>query len=946
MPTPDFSYKKDALRTYYDIESLPSVFTCTFLNHKSATLWFYGAECYDYISDEELVNAFYSYIAEEGADERLLLSSDIKINLLRVHENNMKELGVLRREIKKFMTCKPLASDNENKDFCEYIGWNSSSYDLPMLILMSQLLQKNSSPYDIRKLSDALISFKGRSHELGSYMQRLNPVVGGLSYTQSYNVSVFYDGHIDIAKMLRSQDDNGEQMFPPALKLQEARLGMDIIADGAVSDSNPDSVMEKDELLDFIKYNLHDVVATRMVGNTKDVKDKIFVRDMVREMYPYTSARSYSAADVLKRCPPERDITEAQLAARSFVGEKFEKPVDYSVVSYEFPVPDGEGGHKQVDLLEYMKEKEPFMPDMLYKFFDFWRGQNTSTWAQFYAASKNLSRYVGGKTNALNIPYYRKSDNGMVPIDAYIRISTGGAHGSVWAGMSEMEADTIQAWTNADATPSKTDKQKHVPTLDLKDVIHIDFTSYYPTLAVKMGIYKRKDGSDPMKETKDARVRIKEELAAYPDKSQWGDEQIAMNNQQLALKMQVNAPTGASNMHSEYALLPLDNKILSMRLIGNFTIWCLSQRMIYAGGYVVSTNTDGIYVAGMKLEDCQKVLDGFVKDYDIPVDPELCDRFINRDVSNRLELLQHDDGSWFVNDCRGRLRSGTKLMYTDAEHGHKVAYPLAVANAVIRYMVEDDNWSHKAYDRERMKAILEDIRDNSDIMAWVQIYSGSSARHLLSDGKTQQKVSRIALTKNGQALSQMSLRRPKKQEIYEIFMRKDEFATIAELSAALGMEFNDEVNRFSTKGLAFCKKTPAKQRRAEDTYEAAQVYPIGDNGRYPKDAADSILVNGIELKVWAESILTGYPTDARGKILNAAKDLWSFDLADLDMDAYLEWAESMLSVWKIGARLDFSTGTLIMEETGDIFDKSQSKPTKKMLALTDISELYRGVVNA
>ena len=109
-----------------------------------------------------------------------------------------------------------------------------------------------------------------------------------------------------------------------------------------------------------------------------------------------------------------------------------------------------------------------------------------------------------------------------------------------------------------------------------------------------------------------------------------------------------------------------------------------------------------IYITNISKETARLVLDKFVEDYGIPVDPEYVDRFINRDVSNRMELYKQHDGSYTINDLRGEMRSAGKLVYNDIDHGHKITYPLAVGNAVIRYMVDDADWNNKPYDRERM----------------------------------------------------------------------------------------------------------------------------------------------------------------------------------------------------------------------------------------------------
>src|SRR5699024_7877378 len=175
------------------------------------------------------------------------------------------------------------------------------------------------------------------------------------------------------------------------------------------------------------------------------------------------------------------------------------------------------------------------------------------------------------------------------------------------------------------------------------------------------------------------RFRIKE--TQHFDKSHWRPDEYKLDQDQYALKVVLNAVTGAGNTHNTRTLIPLDNKTMSMRLMGNMHIWCLGQRLTQAGGLVIATNTDGLYMVGLSNDEIDKVVEGYVHDYGMPVEPEYVDRFINRDTSNRIEMLEGR-----VREVRGRLRHGVQPTYTDDAIGKNVPYPLAAAHAVIRYI--------------------------------------------------------------------------------------------------------------------------------------------------------------------------------------------------------------------------------------------------------------------
>lgn len=948
----DLSYKDDAENWAYDIECLPSLFTSTFWNNDTAILWFFGSKAYDSVTDEELISAFTDYLKDPYHLEVVGLDSSYKpkVKLVRWHEGDPTIKTGMRKAIRDFMYCKSLTTSK----FTNYASWNGASYDLLVLILINNILSSKNvdtseiTTQNIRKLSDAVINFDGAPWKFAEYIENYFPLNSPLhmlksNYTLDYNTSIWYDGHIDVAKMRRSNEDGEEQKFPPALKIQEARRGMDIIADDNVSNDDPNYIMSKTELLNFVKYNLNDVFITWFEFKTRSTQEQILVRDEVRKMHPHTSARATKIIDLAKgKAPLERDCTEASLTASALAGEDGVKFIDSPAVDYAFPVPDKEqdGEFKQVDMLEYMKKTERIMPDDMYRFFSFWRGQNTSSKKDLWEAkNKAIKLHVARIGTAINVPYLHEVEDGLfAPIDAYIRFSTGGAHGSVYAGLHKMTPKQIHSWALTDKKPSKKQMKALIPTLDLKNIIHLDFTSYYPYLIMKMGIFVGSDGVDRYVQIYEERVKVKQWLAQFRDKSKWTYEQWAANDKQLGLKLQLNAGSGAANMHSKYALLPLDNKILSMRLIGNMAIWCLAQRVVHAGGYIVSTNTDGIYVANISLETVNEVLDGFVKDYGILVDPEVCDRFINRDTSNRLELIADGD-KWKANDVRGQLRSANKLVFNDTDNAHSITYPLAVGNAVVRYMVDDPDWLMKPYSRERMMDILNTIKSESTAISWVQIHKGTAVRKLVIDDTEMQKVNRVVLTKNGWKLSENKRNSVTKTMLSEVAQADDKDTSINKLSGG----------EFGVNDVSFACKQIARSRHESDKFTSVNFGKLDEehlNKCYEKGSDKVVMVARNkrgkieEFKPWSNGVVNGYPNNARGDELNSAYDLRNFDLNRLDMEQYCEWAENILSTWKGGATID-ENGYLHVVQFDDKLDHTAAKTlTNKATVDTMVNDIY------
>lgn len=942
----DFSYKKNAFRVTYDIESLPSVFTISFMTPKSYTLMFFGDETYDHITNDQLLEVMKNFARRPHNLSALGWESidSGEINLKRYYVNNKSSIEALKRDLQRVLLCYPLDTDAHlcSQNFAEYWGWNSARYDLTLIILAFIMASKpftgnavdgyqiaDVAPARIREMSDAIITFDDKEWKFPRYLEETIGI-SQKTYKLFRNEAIWADGHIDSAKFLRAEDTEGEAALPPALKKEMAKDGLDVIMDELVSISQTRSLTDQ-EIFDLIDYNMNDVMGTWLISQKPVIQAALETRDIVREMYPYTSARAMSRSLISKYTPAERDATTAQISGLVLIGPNRIKPEDNPVINYKFPLPkDGEEYPVEQDLLEYIQKKEEFIHPLLVEFFDHFRGRSCAdSWDDYLLKKEQPITHSA----TLNVPYYRDGK----PVDSYIRVSTGGAHGSVCAGLSRKTPAQVEAWIRSDEGAEGNAK----PTIDLQNVLHIDWSSFYPVMASKLQLYKTKEGVDRYTDIIKYRIHIKETLPL--DRSTWTDDDVALQEKQKGLKLILNSATGAGNMHQKYALLPLDNKTQSMRLIGNMLIWTLAQRLTQAGAYVISTNTDGLYIAGMTVPEAQAVIDLYVKDYGMDVEPEVLSRFINRDTSNRMEFVDHH--FTLVN---GIMKHGKEMEYGLQSLGQNVQYPLVAAHAALRYMVDDEAWLSKPYDRARLEQIINDLALTSSIDGWYHVFVGTKARRLTVNGQPMQKINRILLTREGDELGQeisRTLTRGDYRVLWNNVMQGKSWDEIAKEN-----DFKWTIDLPEETEVFVVKKIAKQNRRDSDKYEWIRM----PEREYSEDEWDKLwkLNNAhslavitddetyVPIKTWKTSVLSGYPTST-GRIVNLADDLDSFDMTDLDLTAYTDWAERLLAGWKITGDIPEIHLSQLDDTVGPYNHPKKLNSTDQALALID--EFYSNI---
>lgn len=165
---------------------------------------------------------------------------------------------------------------------------------------------------------------------------------------------------------------------------------------------------------------------------------------------------------------------------------------------------------------------------------------------------------------------------------------------------------------------------------------HEDFTSYYPNMLRMMSaFYNRELGYDRYEEI----FMDKERFGKLrKDKSLSADQRAFYSVQREGTKLILNSASGAGDTKADYhSPIQMNNRIISMRLIGQLFSWMIGQYQAYHGAKITSTNTDGLYSAMPSRDENNRLLAEKSADIGVPIEPEPM-ILISKDANNRIEL--------------------------------------------------------------------------------------------------------------------------------------------------------------------------------------------------------------------------------------------------------------------------------------------------------------------
>lgn len=205
---------------------------------------------------------------------------------------------------------------------------------------------------------------------------------------------------------------------------------------------------------------------------------------------------------------------------------------------------------------------------------------------------------------------------------------------------------------------------------------HEDFTSYYPNLLRRMQAFHNKGlGSDRYAEIFEQKQTFGKLMK---DKSLPEEERNHYRVMREGTKLILNSASGAADATFENNIR-MNNRIISMRIIGQLFSWRIGQAQSYEGATVPSTNTDGLYSV-MEASRNNVILANEAADIGVEIEPEPL-FLISKDSNNRIE---YDEESQSIISASG----GTTGCRKGPNPSKSLAHPAIIDWALTEYLIK------------------------------------------------------------------------------------------------------------------------------------------------------------------------------------------------------------------------------------------------------------------
>lgn len=204
---------------------------------------------------------------------------------------------------------------------------------------------------------------------------------------------------------------------------------------------------------------------------------------------------------------------------------------------------------------------------------------------------------------------------------------------------------------------------------------HEDFTSYYPNMLRMMSaFYNPGLGYDRYAEIFDNKQKYGKLMK---DKSLSKAERYKYSILREGTKLILNSASGAGDATFE-SNIRMNNRIISMRIIGQLFTWRIGQAQTIEGAQIISTNTDGLYsVLDAAIND--PILARESADIGVEIEPEPL-YLISKDSNNRIEM--EDDVEEIISASGGTLSCRQGPNPTKA-----LAHPAIIDWAMTEYLI-------------------------------------------------------------------------------------------------------------------------------------------------------------------------------------------------------------------------------------------------------------------
>ena len=221
---------------------------------------------------------------------------------------------------------------------------------------------------------------------------------------------------------------------------------------------------------------------------------------------------------------------------------------------------------------------------------------------------------------------------------------------------------------------------------------HEDFTSYYPNMLRMMSAFWNEGlGYDRYGKIFDQKTEFGHKMK---DKSFSQDERDLYSIMREGTKLVLNSASGAGDAGFE-SNVRMNNKIISMRIIGQLFTWRIGQAQTLKGASIISTNTDGLYSAGLEAELNNKILADEAKNIHVEIEPEPI-YLISKDSNNRAEIEFEGNELGKIAGASG----GTLSCRKGPNVKQNLAHPAIIDWALTEYLiVASANYKNLALDK-------------------------------------------------------------------------------------------------------------------------------------------------------------------------------------------------------------------------------------------------------
>ena len=252
-------------------------------------------------------------------------------------------------------------------------------------------------------------------------------------------------------------------------------------------------------------------------------------------------------------------------------------------------------------------------------------------------------------------------------------------------------------------------------------VIHEDFSSYYPNLLRNMRAFWNEElGEDRY-------------AAIYEDKQRYGrmlkdpgvgpGEKARLKVLRAGTKLILNSASGAGDMTMGDSPIRMNNRIISMRIIGQLFTWRIAQAQTLSGARIISTNTDGLYAAldpahGYTEEVNDRILTAESASIGVQIEPEPM-YLVSKDSNNRMEIGIGPDRVLHPDSPILSASGGTLACFAGPTPAKSLAHPAVIDAGLATYLrrILADGGEPalvRDFDTDLGLGILTAIRDGDD----------------------------------------------------------------------------------------------------------------------------------------------------------------------------------------------------------------------------------------